>query len=153
MPAIFSGTDVVWSPALGLSSTTLLNPELNSTETATYILIGTDANGCIAKDTVLIEIGCNSLKVPQAFTPNSDGVNDHFTVFGDVKSYEIRIFNRWGELVYNSQDESELNDLNRGWDGTYKGALQQIGTFVYYITARDFSNKLIEKKGNLTLIR
>ena len=94
------------------------------------------------------------LQVPQAFTPNADGVNDHFTVFGlNITDYEIKIFNRWGEMVYHSTDASEVNDLSRGWDGTHRGQLQNMGTFVYYIKAKDAYNNSAEQHGNLTLIR
>jgi gliding motility-associated-like protein len=123
------------------------------------ILIGTytkDASGCLAKavyDVQMLE--CDQLiQVPQAFTPDGDGINDYFTIFGkNIVQYEIRIFNRWGELVYHSTNPDELNDLNRGWDGTHKGKLQNTATFVYYITARDINNIPIELKGNVTLIR
>jgi gliding motility-associated-like protein len=149
-----STNNILWSPATGLSDVTILNPQFNNAQSVEYVLVAMDSFGCRASDTVRINIGaCESyLKVPQAFTPGNDGNNDLFTVFGkNIDQYEIRIFNRWGELVYNSRDINELN--TGGWDGTYKGALQQTGTFVYYITARDRNNKPLEKKGNLTLIR
>ena len=156
MLATASTASVVWSPATGLSAVDILNPQFNNAEGVEYVLVGTDTSGCVLSDTVKISIGpCSSyIKVPQAFTPNGQGENNFFTVFGkNIDQYEIRIYNRWGELVYDSRDASELNDLARGWDGTYKGKPQQIGTFAYYINARDLSNKVIEKKGNLTLIR
>lgn len=124
-----------------------------STIVGTYIK---DADGCRARAVYDIEmIECDKLiQVPQAFTPDGDGINDYFTVFGkNIIQYEIRIFNRWGELVYHSTNPDELNDLNRGWDGTHKGKLQNTATFVYYITARDINNIPIELKGNVTLIR
>ncbi len=96
----------------------------------------------------------NVIKVPQAFTPNNDGLNDHFTIFAqNLSDFTIKIYNRWGELVYESSDLGELNDTGRGWDGTYKGALQNFGTFVYYIQAKDVNGSPIEKQGHLTLIR
>lgn len=147
---------LVWNPATGLSVTNILNPVFQYHETQQYILTVSDADGCVAFDTLLITIGgCEGLiKVPQAFTPNGDGTNDHFTLFGEhITDYEIRIYNRWGELVYNSRDLTELNDLSRGWDGTYKGKLQELGTFVYYLTASDVYGNKHEKKGNITLIR
>ncbi|HLP20638.1 MAG TPA: gliding motility-associated C-terminal domain-containing protein, partial [Chitinophagales bacterium] len=153
LQATASTSNVQWTPATGLSDVTILNPQFNNATGVEYILIATDS-GCTVSDTVKIDIGaCESyLKVPQAFTPGNDGNNDRFIVFGkNIEQYEIRIYNRWGEIVYNSRDLSELN--TGGWDGTYKGAMQQVGTFVYYITARDRNGKLLEKKGNLTLIR
>jgi gliding motility-associated-like protein len=91
---------------------------------------------------------------PEAFTPNSDGHNDFFTVFGkNISQYEIKIFNRWGQEVYSSDDVTELNNLGRGWDGTYKGKMEDIGTFSYYIVAKDINGKDIKEKGNVSLIR
>ncbi len=96
----------------------------------------------------------SDVDVPDAFTPNGDGTNDHFTVFGtNIVEYEIRIYNRWGELVYHSTDAGELSDLNRGWDGTHRGNLQSLGVFVYYIDAKGVDDTTFRKKGNLTLIR
>ncbi len=157
LQATSSASDVVWSPVTGLSAANILTPQFNNPVGFEYVLTATDLlSGCSLSDTVKIDIGpCSSyLKVPGAFTPNGQGENNYFTVFGkNIDQYEIRIFNRWGEVVYSSRDVIELNDLNRGWDGTLDGKLQQTGTFAYYINARDRGGKVIEKKGNLTLIR
>ncbi len=145
-----------WFPATGLSSATILTPVFNYDQTTQYYLQVSDTNGCVLIDTVVISVNyCNSyIKAPDAFTPNGDGTNDHFTVFGKyVSDYQIKIYNRWGEEVYSSTDINELNDLSRGWDGTYKGKLQDVGTFVYYITGKDLNGKSIFEKGNVTLIR
>ncbi|MBL7779190.1 MAG: gliding motility-associated C-terminal domain-containing protein [Chitinophagales bacterium] len=156
IPATTTGTSVQWNPATGLSGTTILNPTFNHSSAVEYIIIATDDNGCYSSDTVKIDVkNCLAyIEVPQAFTPNGDGNNDFFTLFGNnIAQYEIRIYNRWGELVYSSRDVSDLNDLNRGWDGTYKGVKQNLGTFVWHLTAKDIYGKSYEKKGNLTLIR
>lgn len=147
---------LLWEPATGLSDATSATPMFSYTESVDYRLSITDENGCVAYDEVRMGIiPCESyIKIPQAFTPNGDGVNDHFTMFGQyIDDYEIRIFNRWGEMVYQSTDVSELNDLSKGWDGTYKGKLQDSGTFVYYVMAKYGSGETSERKGNLTLIR
>ena len=156
MVATSSVKNIVWSPGLGLSDSTILNPVFNLDQTMRYVLTGIDSNGCRLSDsfTITVAICQTGLSVPNAFTPNGDGVNDHFTVYGKyISEYEIRIYNRWGEQVYDSHDVSDLNDINRGWDGTFKGKLQDSGTFVYYIAAKDINGKSISKKGNLTLIR
>lgn len=148
--------NINWAPATGLSSATSFAPVFSHNESIEYLVSLTDTFGCVAYDTLRITVDvCESyIKVPQAFTPNGDGVNDYFTLFEkNIAEYEIRIYNRWGELVYNSRDLSELNNLSKGWDGTYKGQLQNTGTFVYYLTAKDIAGKSFEKKGNLTLIR
>jgi gliding motility-associated-like protein len=151
--AVSNGKFFTWIPAAGLSDSTILNPVFNGVDSAEYILIAADDAGCKTIDGLKLRVISCYLKVPQAFTPNGDGNNDHFTVFGSLEQYEIRIFNRWGEMVYNSRDVNELGDLSRGWDGTYKGKVQELGTFAYYIVGKDASGKSVEKKGNLTLIR
>lgn len=148
--------NINWTPATGLSSATSFAPVFSHNESVEYLVSLTDTFGCVAYDTLRITVDvCESyIKVPQAFTPNGDGVNDYFTLFEkNIAEYEIRIYNRWGELVYNSRDLGELNNMSKGWDGTYKGQLQNTGTFVYYLTAKDIAGKSFEKKGNLTLIR
>ncbi len=153
MPATSNAQFFVWSPADGLSDATILNPAFNGTDSAEFVLTAADAAGCKTADTVKIKVISCYLKVPQAFTPNGDGLNDHFTIFGSLSEYDIKIYNRWGELVYTSSDTNELNDLNKGWDGTYKGKMQELGTFVYYISGKDASGNTVSRKGNLTLIR
>ena len=94
------------------------------------------------------------LDIPSAFTPNGDGINDHFTVFGsNIIDYEISIYNRWGQVVYFSSDKSELNDLNKGWDGYSKGKAQVMGTYVYSINALSLAGTAIIQTGNLVLVR
>ena len=156
MQGLASTDSIEWIPSVGLSAINILNPVFNYTETTQYYLQVKDTNNCTLVDSVIITVDyCNAyVKAPDAFTPNGDGTNDHFTVYGKyISDYLIRIYNRWGELVYQSSDINELNDLGRGWDGTFKGKLQDVGTFVYYIEAKDFDGKKIFKKGNITLIR
>jgi gliding motility-associated-like protein len=154
-------SNIVWSPATGLDNVTILSPSFNHYEGVEFTLTATDSIGCRSSDTVFIDVkNCDAfIEIPQAFTPNADGQNDYFTVFADaslITDFEIKIYNRWGELVYSS---SNLNDLetnysnSKGWDGTFKGKLQNVGTFAYYLTAKDIYGKQYEKKGNITLIR
>ena len=92
--------------------------------------------------------------IPNAFSPNGDGVNEHFTVFGkQITEYEIKIFNRVGSLMYISEDASEVSDTTRGWDGTYKGKMQDVGVYVYFIRGKDAKGSVFNKKGDITLIR
>jgi gliding motility-associated-like protein len=66
---------------------------------------------------------------------------------GDIVQYEMQIFNRWGELIYNTYDR------NRGWNGKQYGVDAPIGVYAYRITAVDINNKKTNKVGNLTLLR
>ena len=86
--------------------------------------------------------------VPNAFTPNGDGNNDVFMVFGEgIGSVEVNVFNRWGEKVYESNNQFD------GWNGTYKGELQNTGVFVYTVTATYLDGKKMDKTGTITLVR
>lgn len=110
----------------------------------------TDNNQCT--DTYCKELEIYFLgvvDVPNAFSPNGDGMNDILYVRGyGVESMEFKVFNRWGELVYESYD------INNGWDGTYKSKAQEMEVYVYTLQARflDGTETGI-RKGNVTLLR
>lgn len=91
-----------------------------------------------------------ALNVPTAFTPNNDGINDKFgPIFRcPAEKMHIRIYNRWGELVY------ETDDVQGRWNGIYKGVNQPIGVFVYVIEYFNYcEQKLVQESGNFTLLR
>lgn len=158
-----TGADIFsWSPPEGLSDPNSSNPTVTPTESAVYnyYLTGTDTTtGCIAFDTVTVTVeGCElTLTIPQAFTPNGDGANPYFNIFGEnIDKFEIRIFNRWGEQVYYSTNVSDICQgypCSRGWNGEHKGKAQDTGVYVYYIKASKGDATPIERKGNVTLIR
>jgi len=86
--------------------------------------------------------------VPNAFSPNGDGINDRVFVEGrGVVELEFRIFNRWGQQVYYSTDQKE------GWDGVYKGERQELEVYTYLVRARFINDVRKELKGNITLLR
>jgi gliding motility-associated-like protein len=92
---------------------------------------------------------CN-IDVPTAFTPNNDGLNDRFGPHNALKAdnYQFKVYNRWGQLVFESKNWKER------WDGKVKGALQGSGVYVWMLryTNRD-TKKPVFKKGTVTLIR
>ena len=159
IPGISSASSIVWVPDSALSDPTSVSPRFFTTDSVnyTYMVIAIDTtSGCA--DTSHLTIGtrtCVSYIIgAQAFTPNGDGTNDHYTLFSSqIASYEIRIYNRWGELVYQSSDLTALNDTSKGWDGTYLGKPQPTDVFVFYIIAKDNFNKDLSQKGNITLLR
>ena len=88
------------------------------------------------------------LYAPNAFTPNADGLNDNFVPAGIyIADYNLQIFDRWGALIF------ESNDLNDTWDGTYRGKPCQEGVFVWKIDARGFDDTEIKLTGTVTLYR
>ncbi|MBI1192791.1 MAG: T9SS type B sorting domain-containing protein [Bacteroidetes bacterium] len=94
------------------------------------------------------------LYVPNAFSPNGDGSNDYFTVYGQaVLEYQISVFNRWGQLLYTSNNADEVNNPSSGWDGRHKGELQEVGTYIYNIVAVGGDGFPVEKRGEIFLVR
>jgi gliding motility-associated-like protein len=85
---------------------------------------------------------------PTAFTPNGDGLNDIFNVFGQyIQVFEMSIFNRWGEMMYNT------TDIEQGWNGFYKGNLLPEGTYVFRATITDQAGRSFERSGTILLLR
>lgn len=109
-------------------------------------------NGCIGIDTVVINKSCdNWYYIPNAFTPNHDGLNGVFAVVGGENvSAKMWVFNRWGEKIFYGEGG------NASWDGTYKGEICQEGVYIYIIQIIIPTINGVEKKnlkGNVTLIR
>jgi gliding motility-associated-like protein len=141
-------TSFYWSPAAGLTDAYIVNPIAMPAVNTRYILYGTTALGCPATDSINIYLGDDILGVPNAFTPGT-GINNLFKVVkrGIVRLNYMRVYNRWGNLVY------ETTDIDAGWDGTYKGVPQPLGVFVYQLQAVTGSGRVVEQHGNVTLLR
>jgi gliding motility-associated-like protein len=113
-------------------------------------LIVSNDGGCF--DTIIQQIGVapeNFIKLPSGFSPNGDGKNEAFKILsaGSFELISFKIFNRWGNIVF------ETNDVEEGWDGKRKGKNQNSGTYIYYIKGKDKDGDLIERHGNFTLLR
>lgn len=120
----------------------------NGIHTATIIATsGTDCVDSIQKQVMIID-DCN-LVLPTAFTPNRDGKNDELRPFlpGAKGLKRFSIYNRWGNVVFNTSNEAE------GWDGTYKGEPLPTGVYVWVLEYISKENKIVSKKGTVTLIR
>jgi gliding motility-associated-like protein len=95
-----------------------------------------------------VEIPCGDIFIPTGFTPNNDGVNELICVMGScINEFHLDIFDRWGEKVFETTDQS------RCWDGKKDGKLMDTGVFVYHLTATLQNGDQINKKGNIHLIR
>lgn len=143
------GSEYNWSPATYLNSSSSLNPVYTGTQETVYkITIKTNA-GCITVDTQLVRISRDlDIKVPTAFTPNGDGLNDNiFPFLLGVRLRMFRIINRWGVVVFES-----VKDLP-GWDGRYRGVPQPMDGYVWEAEAADSKGLIVRRKGTLTLIR
>ncbi len=157
-----SGVMYSWSPGTYLSCTDCASPDLNLwcedsydclnfPENLQYTVVMADTLGCFSNDTTInFKINFDTkIAMPEAFTPNEDGVNDIAYVRGwGIREFiEVKIYNRWGQLVF------ESDDMARGWDGTFNGEPQSMDTYAYTIKAKDVENKEIFVKGYITLLR
>lgn len=141
----------LWIPDSTLSCNTCINPVANPLQTTVFSVTLTDINGCKDEDTTVINVYCddNVLFIPNAFTPNDDGLNDEVQLegVGISKLNFLRIFNRWGQMVF------ESTSFGATWDGTFDGKLSEPEVFDYYLEAVCSTGQLIRKQGNITLIR
>ncbi len=138
-----------WFPAAGLNNPDISNPVASPMVSTLYTIIGTTEYGCKAEDSIDVIIDLNSLlALPNAFTPGN-GPNNEFKIIkrGIATLKYFRIFNRWGNLLF------ETTDIDKGWDGSYNGVQQPFGVYVYDIEAVTSAGKLFQKHGNTTLIK
>jgi gliding motility-associated-like protein len=151
------GQDILWTPELNLDCNNCLDPELTPPNTQEYTLIATDPEtGCFRADSVLVEvIKVRKVFIPSAFSPNLNGVNDEFTVFGHIGVSEVekfQIWSRWGELLF----ENTFFPPNKpgfGWDGYHRGRLVNPGVYVYTARVRYYDGEIGLFKGDVTLVR
>jgi gliding motility-associated-like protein len=133
-----------WSTGSSLFSTVVTRPGVY------WLEVKNDKN-CIGRDSVVVfEKQCSpGLFVPSAFTPNMDGKNDvmRAILIGDIKSFEFRIFNRYGQLVFSTRD------IKDGWDGTVRAVKQETAGFVWVCTYRVANEPVKIEKGTVLLIR
>ena len=135
-----------WSPATGLSSTTVPNPTFTATQNITYTLTLTSPKGCVSRTAFVVNVAL-TLFVPNAFTPNGDGIHDTWHIKGidQFPNAEIFIFNRWGEqLFYSKGYGTEFN-------GYYNGRPLPAGTYYYLIKFNRDGNSA-PQTGPLTII-
>ncbi len=142
-----------WIPQDGLNDPFISDPTAEPTETTIYTLIITNEEGCSATRTdtiVVLNPDCDEpyIFLPNAFTPNGDGDNDMLFVRSNIiAQMELSIYDRWGELVFRT------NDQTIGWDGTYKGKRLAPDVFGIYLTADCHNGQTFAKKGNVMILR
>lgn len=138
-----------WTPDTWLDCNNCPSPNASPEETITYTVIVADSNGCSASDniTVFVEFD-NVIFVPNIFSPNNDNVNDILYVQGKgVAEIKFYIYDRWGEKVF------ESDDLNKGWDGSFRGKEMNKAVFVYYLEATFIDGQKVTQKGDITLVK
>ena len=145
-----------WLPPQNLSCTRCPLPTANPQFTTKYAVNITDRYGCTAKGEVTVKVVCNGQNffIPNTFSPNSDGRNDLFYPRGTGldRAKILRIFNRWGEIVFEKYD-MPINVASVGWDGNWKGKKANADVYIYQLEIYCKNGELITYSGNVTLIR
>ena len=144
------GEDFLWTTQDGniVEGENTSNPTIDGV--GTYELTVSTSNDCISKDEVIITLTLsnNWVKLPAAFSPNGDGLNEPLRALGNgIETIKWMIFNRWGEKVF------ESDNLDIGWDGTHKGQPAPVGVYVYVGEVVFVDGMREEFLGNVVLVR
>jgi gliding motility-associated-like protein len=144
------GLSYSWTPALPLSNPNIANPVATLTATQTFTVKAFTPEGCESFDDITVKIYKGpDIYLPNAFTPNGDGLNDLYRGIpvGISQFNYLKIFNRWGEQIFYT------TDYRKGWDGLWNGKQQNSGVFVVMVSGVDFLGNTINKKQTFLLIR
>lgn len=143
------GLSYLWVPSTCLSNPNIPDPVTSTLNDISYIVYVTDTFGCTDSDTINITVDESAdIFIPDIFSPNNDGQNDILFVRGHgIKDLYFVIYDRWGEKIF------ETDDLNNGWDGTYKGSKLFTAVFYYYVKATFYNGNDYDGKGDITLVR
>ncbi len=160
-PTIFIGNSValnasvtgnistyLWTPPIGLSTTSSANTLANPLQTTTYNLKAISTDNCIANSNLTVKVVTNTF-IPNSFTPNGDGKNDVFRIPPTAALINLQyfiVYNRYGNKIF------ETTDITKGWDGTYKGSKAGNGAYTYMLKAFDNKGEVF-LKGTVLLIR
>lgn len=133
------------------------NPVHLYAESGIFTIRLTVSNPAGCSDTAMAVVNSTivpALDVPAAFTPNGDGVNDYIAprAFGVVK-IDFRVYNRWGQMVFHSNDPQITYVPQKGWDGKFKGQPQGMDVYAYTLRAVFNDGKTTTRQGSITLIR
>jgi len=142
-------TKFTWTPSGGLNGKFISNPVATPEVSTKYVVVAMTEEGCVVRDSITIRLSDESVfTVPNAFAPGR-GVNDVFRVIrrGTATLRHFRVYDRWGLLIF------QTNNIDEGWDGTYKGVQQPVGVYVYEVEAVSSTGKEFRKMGNVTLVR
>ena len=135
-----------WFPPSGLTADNISNPKAQPEVRTRYFVTATTEEGCIVKDSIDVLVNTESvLDVPNAFSPSTGDFKIVKRGIAHLKYF--RIFNRWGNKVF------ETTDIEQGWNGRFKDKEQPLGVYIYSIEATTSTGKPFKKDGNLTLLR
>lgn len=138
-----------WSPSDYISNSNILNPISFPPQDKQYTLTAISNVGCGMATSRVNIIVFKDIFIPNAFTPNDDGINDNFKIIAadSYKVLKLLVYNRWGELVF------QETNIHHGWDGKFKGIPQPAGTYIYYFEMESPAHKILSRKGAVLLLR
>ena len=147
---------IAWTPPEGLSCTDCLQPQASPVKNTVYTLRVTSADDCPAIDSIAVTLlKFRHFFAPNTFSPNGDGINDFFTIFGGpavLRLKSLKVFSRWGELLFERSD-FEAGDPILGWDGQYQGKTMEGGVFVWWAAIEYVDGVSEIAKGEVALVR
>ncbi|MEZ4958595.1 MAG: gliding motility-associated C-terminal domain-containing protein [Saprospiraceae bacterium] len=153
---LFRPVTISWNPSATLDCTDCLDPTAMPFGTTTYYISIIDETACTAIDSVTINVILNRpIYIPNAFSPNGDGINDYFTVYGGpaVKGIRaLKVFARWGNMVFEGYDLT-INNEPMGWDGTFKGKQMNPSVFAYLAEVEFIDGVVVLYEGDVTIVR
>jgi len=143
-----------WYPSTWLNNSQVTNPVATITDKSVdsilYVIKASDAKGCQATDDIRVIVykTAPDIMMPNAFSPNDDGRNDVIrpVLIGISRLDYFKVFNRWGQQVFST------TEANKGWDGRISGVMQDASTYVFMVQGRDYTGKVIAKKGSFVLL-
>jgi gliding motility-associated-like protein len=145
-----------WAPFDSLSCANCPDPVADPTRTTSYTVTVRDSLGCTDADSLTVFVLINRpVYIPNAFSPNDDGRNDFFTVYGGIAAQNIeslRVYSRWGELVFEGRDLLPGSEPD-GWDGTHRGKALNNGVYIYVAEVRFVDQSVVVFEGEVTLLR
>jgi gliding motility-associated-like protein len=144
------GETILWKPAVNLNDPVSYNPVFKGSTEQKYAIDITTKSGCVTTDSLWVKLVKNvEIYMPTAFTPNGDGQNDILrpVLYGAKQLKYFRVFNRWGELMY------QTGNIREGWNGIYKNARQEMQTFVWMVEAIGADDKTYSRRGTSILVR
>ncbi len=154
--ASFEIASFSWSPLRGLIDSTALSPYAGPEQTTSYTLTATDESGCTASAEVFVFVNTQiQVYAPNAFSPDGDGNNDFFTLYGGAQLAEIlslQVFDRWGNLMFDGKGLAP-NEEKLGWDGTFRGEEMDPGVYVFRAEIRLLNDNMEMLNGEVVLLR
>ena len=149
------GVEYAWFPTEGLSRSDVANPFASPTVTTEYVVTVTNKHGCSSLDTVTVFVD-NRMFVPNLFSPNGDGQNDVFKVYGaGIETLDLQVYDWQGNRVYYASNVAEI--METGWDGTWRGAALPSGNYRWVLRGRFYDGKAVtfegKSSGKVRLIR